>query len=101
MRKPMGYGIWVGEGPSAEADTITCGHCNAVVFVKPGTGSTIYLLYGMDPTHPPHEEPGAFCRVCMTPVCLRCHAVGTCIPFERQLEAMEARGRLLAAVAEG
>lgn len=101
MRKPHGYGVWVGDGRDAEVDSITCGHCNAVVFVKPGFGATVYLIYGMDPTLPPKEEAGAFCRVCMTPVCLKCHSVGACTPFERRLEASESRGRLLAAVAAG
>lgn len=93
MRKPQGYGIWVGDGPAQEADSITCGHCNRVVFVKPGTGATVYLVFGVDPRLPPHEEAGAFCRVCMRAVCLACHAIGTCTPFERRLEVAEARDR--------
>ncbi len=98
MRNPHGYGVWVGEAGTREVDTITCGHCNAVVFVKPGTGSTVYLVYGMDPRLPATEEAGAFCRVCMSAVCLQCHADGRCTPLEKRLEAMESRRSLHRAV---
>jgi hypothetical protein len=76
-----------------EYDSAQCGHCQRVIFVKPHTASTVYLI----PTGVPgqfHEEPGAFCRCCMRPVCLRCHAQGGCTPWERQLEQSEARDRL-------
>ena len=92
MIRPHGYGVWVGDGPNIERDTITCGHCNAVVFVKPGTASTVYLIpHATDPTMPWREEPGAGCRMCHTPVCLRCYADGRCLPLEVQLELMEGR----------
>lgn len=93
MLKPQGFGQWIDPGsdvPLNERDNIACGHCNALVFVKPGFGVTVYLV--------PHvegnrilwrEEPGAFCRVCMRPVCLHCHEVGTCTPLEALLEQME------------
>lgn len=95
MPKPNGYGVYTGfYGEHTEVDTITCGHCQFVIFVKPGSGSTVYLVYNsVDPRLPPLEEPGAFCRVCMRPVCLACHARGNCTPFERMLEAAEARDR--------
>jgi hypothetical protein len=98
MLRPHGYGVWVGEAGTVERDTCSCGHCTAVIFVKPGTAATTYLVYGDDPRLPPREVPGAFCRVCMRPVCLRCHAAGRCVPFERMIEQQEARGRFRAQI---
>ena len=80
--------------PAREYDTVTCGHCQRVIFLKPGTGGSVYLLPRPTPDQPYPETMGAFCGSCQTPVCLPCHADGRCTPFERQLEAMEARGRL-------
>lgn len=37
----------------------------------------------------------------MKPVCPECHAIGTCTPFERKLEAREARHRLLVSLGLG
>jgi hypothetical protein len=94
VRKPQGYSVIVApDQPQVEMDTAQCGHCQKVIFVKPGSGSTVYLI----PTRQPGryvEEAGAFCRVCMRPVCLRCHDQGRCTPFERALEKSEARDRL-------
>lgn len=95
MRNPKGYATWAGDGRLQEADTASCGHCTGVIFVKPGTACTTYLIYGVDPRQPPREAPGAFCRVCMRPVCLRCHSQGNCVPFERMIEQQEARNRFL------
>ena len=78
--------------PLFERDTVACGHCQKVVFVKPGTGATVYLILHVDDAQGAHrwvEEAGAFCRICMRPVCLRCHGEGGCRPFERLLEQME------------
>jgi len=82
--------------PLFERSTITCGHCQKVVFVKPGTASTVYLI----PIRPKDEhdlvvigqfieEPGAFCRVCMRAICLTCCDTGTCRTWEQMIEAME------------
>jgi hypothetical protein len=102
MRNAHGVGTWVGDGRPTERDSISCGHCNKIVFVKPGTGATTYLIFhSTDPTVPPTEEPGAFCRVCMSPVCLPCHDVGTCRPIEKWLEQEEARDRLYRRVVSG
>lgn len=101
MRRPSGYGQIVSpdaDRPRWEADSLACGHCNRHVWVKPGTASTVYLILHPDPTSPTGarwvEEPGAACRLCMTPVCLPCHDRGTCTPFERQLELAE-RGAIV------
>lgn len=90
MLRPQGYlTVTAPEAKPLERDTASCKHCGAVMIVKPGTSATIYLLPRADGSFA--EEPGAFCRNCMGPVCLRCHDVGTCVPFERWLERMEAR----------
>ena len=94
MRSPTGYAQIVDpDHPLVERDTTSCGHCGRVIFVKPGTASTVYLIFDRQRWQW-QEEPGAFCRVCMRPICLACHDLGTCTPWERQFEASEARDRL-------
>lgn len=95
MRRPQGYASVVGL-TTIERDTITCGHCNQIVLVKPGTFATTYFV--PDGLGPLKEEPGALCKVCMRAVCLTCHAHGRCTPLEARIEQMEARGRFLQAV---
>lgn len=71
-----------------EHDTAQCGHCGAHTKVKPGTGSTIYLI----PTDTPgvyREEGGCFCGKCATFICVRCHHRGHCRPFELWLDEQE------------
>jgi hypothetical protein len=91
MRQPNGtLLIFDPDAPLLERDTITCGHCQRIVVVKPGTGATVYLIpVGVGQWR---EEMGAFCRVCMRPVCLHCHDVGTCRPIERWLTEQERCG---------
>ena len=101
MLKPQGYVTIVGDfklpdNKPIERDTITCGHCQQLVFVKPGTVSTVYLIPQVN--GPDKEESGAGCFVCGRKVCLRCHADGRCRVWERQIEEMEQRGRFLHAV---
>lgn len=84
------------DAPLLERDTITCGHCQRIVLVKPGTAATVYLIPvqpvpGRIVTGHYHEEPGAFCRQCMRAVCLHCHDVGTCRTWEQLLESLESR----------
>lgn len=99
MIRTRGYAVWADpDAPTRELDTASCGHCGAVIFLKPGTGATTYLIPGALPTLPAQEVPGAACRLCMTAVCLSCHADGRCLPLERQLDASEARDRLRRAV---
>ncbi len=99
MLKPQGYVTIVGNldsvRPTIERDTVTCGHCQMLVFVKPGTASTTYLIPQLQ--GPDIEEPGAMCRVCMRAVCLRCHDKGNCEVWEKKIEKMEARQRLFKA----
>jgi hypothetical protein len=95
MRNPGGYAIITSpdsqtvnfdrrrcENVSAgtyETDTFTCCHCNRVIHVKPRT---------------PMDEFGSMCRNCMKMVCPKC-AAGACVPFEKKLEQMEHRDRML------
>lgn len=84
------------DAPLFERDTLNCGHCQKVVFVKPGSATTVYLILHFDKATGAHawvEEPGAFCRICMRPVCLACHDHGGCRPFEHWLEQQERRLR--------
>ena len=62
-----------------ERDSITCGHCSFIDFVPPG------------------KQPADHCKMCDRFVCVRCAALPYCRPFERRLEEMEAKGRLLQA----
>lgn len=96
MLRPKGYAtITDPADPVVEYDTCNCGHCQRIIFTKPGSAQTVYLFIRQ---HEVKEEMGAFCRVCMRPVCLQCHDMGTCTPWERQIEQMEARRRFLEAV---
>jgi hypothetical protein len=95
MRNPGGYAVivspephrvnydkWRCEDVSAgmvEVDTFTCCHCNRVMHVKPRA---------------PMDEFGSMCRNCMKMVCPTC-ADGACIPFEKKLEQVEHRDRML------
>ncbi len=79
--------------PLVERDVITCFHCQRQIVVKPGTASTVYLTFDRK-AWTWKEEAGAFCRVCMSAVCLPCSDLGRCTPFERTLERSEARDRL-------
>lgn len=84
MRNAQGYAITAEPGKGdVEEDTFTCSHCNTVVFVKPR----------QDPS-----EMGGFCRLCYKHVCGPCADVGTCDPFEKKMEAMERRDRLMKVV---
>jgi hypothetical protein len=97
VRRPQGYATFSSpDAPVVERDTAVCGHCNRIVFVKPGTALTTYLIPQLN--GPDKEAPGAMCRQCMRQVCLPCHAQGRCTPLERRLERMEARGRFLKSV---
>lgn len=97
MLKPQGYATIVDpERPLTEFDTVQCCHCNCVIRVKPGTASTVYLIFD-EVAWRWIEEPGASCWHCMQPVCLRCHDLGVCRPLERQLQESERIGRQLLA----
>lgn len=81
MRSPGGYAVWsYDDGRIVEQDSFTCTHCQRVTFVAAR----------QDPA-----SLGGLCKQCMGLVCARCAADGRCTPFEKVLEAQEARGRFL------
>lgn len=105
MFRPQGYITLVGDAPLIERDSISCGHCNQIVMVKPGTVATVYLSTRLhvDPvTHVASmvtsEQDGAHCKVCDKAICLACYAKRVCAPLLKRIEQMEARGRLRQAV---
>src|SRR5260221_10768900 len=79
--------------PLVERDTITCGHCQRIIITKANSGSTVYLVVDRA-TNQIREEPGAFCRHCMRPVCLSPRCLAACLVWEQQLERSESRDRL-------
>lgn len=87
MLRPQGYVQVVEGSTNMEFDSMTCGHCNQIVLVKPGTALTVYLIPQRE--GPLKEVPGAFCRQCMKGICVRCERDGRCIPLMRRIEAME------------
>jgi NAD-dependent dihydropyrimidine dehydrogenase PreA subunit len=88
VRSPHGLATIVDpDRPLWERDTISCGHCGKVVFVKPNTLSTVYLIPHRDGRWT--EEDGAGCHLCSQPVCLPCYDLGVCTPLERQLAHWE------------
>lgn len=97
--KVQGYALVIDPDPrrgglgQVEYDTKQCGHCQAVIFTKPGTASTVYLIPVSRQPGKFLEEPGAGCRVCMRAICLPCCDLGVCTPWERQMEQMEAKDR--------
>lgn len=81
MLKPQGYLTIMSDGPLVEKDTFTCKHCNTVVIVEPA----------------PKPMPGGRCTLCDALVCDAC-ADKPCRPFEKWLEKMESRDRLLRSI---
>lgn len=81
MRRPQGYAVITTPGvPTQEFDTFTCKHCQRIVLVQPNRDMI--------------TTDGGFCHKCFGLICDTCAAKGVCTPFERQLEAEEARWRL-------
>jgi len=72
-------------GPSGTTvyETFTCCHCNEIHRVPPANAKEM-----------------AFCHKCGARECVPCAKKlgGRCTPFEKRIEAMEARGRMLAAI---
>lgn len=94
---PTGYGVYTDSwGVQIEYDTASCRHCTAVIFLKPGTGGTVYFVVDRAQNRFV-EVPGAFCLPCMSPICLRCHAAdkGTCAAWERKFAIAESRERFV------
>ncbi len=83
MRQPDGWILVTEPGKKdIEIDTIMCGHCNSVAYIKPG------------------QQGLGKCRMCMRNLCEQCGGLGSCSPFEKQLEAMERADKLMRACKE-
>jgi hypothetical protein len=76
LTQSHGYAVISSPESTKEYDTITCAHCNSIVFLKK-----------------PGADAGGFCRQCMKGVCGKCADQGRCTPFERKLDAYERRMR--------
>lgn len=78
-RPEGGYLVTTGPHGITEASTFTCGHCQKIVMVRAKERP---------------EDIGGLCYVCDRMICPHCVGQG-CRPFEKDLEAQEARGRML------
>ena len=63
-------------GDIKEADTFNCCHCSSIQFIRPGSGTQ-----------------RGYCYNCNHPTCGKERCLN-CVPFERMIEEVEARGRL-------
>lgn len=80
QNKSLGYFEEVRpDGTVVRGETFTCAHC----------GNIFEIIHG---------QPFAMCHREMKPVCQKCHAVGTCIPFEKRIKATESRAALRKAI---
>lgn len=80
LRKPSGHFFISDPEGGSEGDTFSCKHCGLIQHVNPQSG----------------KERG-YCAMCHGPTCgrLKCQS---CEPLMKKIEAMEARGRLNAAM---
>jgi hypothetical protein len=76
-------------GRTIEQDTITCAHCNALVFLHDDSGKRLAA-----------EKIGGLCATCLKPICPKC-AGHPCRPFERALARAEGRDRMLRQILGG
>lgn len=101
MIRPQGYAVTQQPGKAdVEEDTLTCAHCNLIIFLPAG-----FIL---------PADLVRKCTSCDRFVCADCggNAIvfddqtgrveqAACDPFEKKLERMEARGRFLKDVQNG
>lgn len=66
------YAIASSPESTREWDTLTCCHCQRIIFIEVGK-----------------DIPGGFCDKCNKNTCEACHQIGTCRPFEKWLEEVE------------
>ena len=81
--RKAGYATLTGPGFKHEADTYTCGHCNAVKAFR-----------STDPAA--SVDAGGHCRMCGQDVCGSCvdyAQLNGCTPFKKKIEEYEARMR--------
>ena len=78
MKVALGYAETVdGYGTSTVVETLTCAHCGKI-YKKPALG-----------------EPYGFCTLCFKPTCVSSGGLFKCDPFEKKLERIEQRSKLL------
>lgn len=82
MGQSKGYAQLVGPEGNKEWDTLTCGHCQRIVQIRPFC---------------PLEEVGGHCRPCNKFLCPDCETKRAngqpCIPWAKQMDVIEARER--------
>jgi hypothetical protein len=84
LLKPNGNpskGYLIGFGPdckNSEHDTVTCYHCQKIIILRVG-----------------QIPEGGWCMSCSKMICNLCVDKGICTPWEKQMEKMEARQRML------
>lgn len=82
VRRPMGYMVSTGPvGVEDEGETTMCVHCQMHWKVQPGSG-----------------RKRGFCFNCNGLTCGKESCETRCVPFEKAIEEMEAKGRLEAAL---
>lgn len=64
-----------------EMDTFSCAHCNCVVHLHNSNG-----------TRKPPDKIGGYCGNCSGATCNATACNGKCTPFEKVIDASEARG---------
>jgi len=78
MKLALGYAeTFDAYGASKVVETLTCAHCGKI-YKKPEPGAPI-----------------GFCNLCFKATCLPCGQLTRCDPFEKKLERMEQREKLL------
>ena len=88
-------------GEIAHIKTVTCGHCDRIMYVSPfgdGTGEVQLPEEARPSLVRLKREPPAVCHQCWTLVCPRCHADGRCTPLLRRLEEEYRKTKLFEAV---
>lgn len=77
--RQLGYGIITdpASGQPEEVDSLTCGHCGAVTWMKPFQGG---------------EAMGGRCTCCDHFICLKCVGKG-CLPMQKRLDEFERKRR--------
>jgi len=78
--RQKGFLVESGPNGTVEHETFTCCHCNRPKVV---------------PHRATPEEAGGFCMRCMQMTCHACGGTGRCEPFEKKIEAYEARSKML------
>lgn len=76
-------GNYLGEDQRVIAGTITCSHCQRIVSYS---------------TRQELDERADICLTCMALCCLPCKEQGGCTPWEKKMEQMEHRDRMLRAM---